>query len=45
MDVRYGVDLGSRRVKVAAEQDGGGYRFLGPFDTAAFYRFHVDPGG
>lgn len=45
MDVRYGVDLGSRRVKVAAEQDGGGYRFLGPFDTAAFYRDHVEPGG
>jgi len=43
MDAHYGVDLGSRCVKVAAEQENGGYRFLGPFDTAGFYRNFVSP--
>lgn len=43
MDLRAGVDLGSRYVKVAVEEDGG-YRYIGPYDTAAFYRRFVRPG-
>ncbi len=38
-----GVDLGSRCVKVAVELDGA-YTFLGPYDTAEFYRTYVEPG-
>jgi predicted CoA-substrate-specific enzyme activase len=41
--VFYGVDLGSSYVKVAA-MAGGDYRFLGPYDTAEFYRTYVEPG-
>jgi len=43
MDLRAGVDLGSRYVKVAVEEEGG-FRFLGPFDTASFYRRFIRPG-
>ena len=42
MNVFYGVDLGSRYVKVAIDEPGG-YRFLGPYDTAEFYRTYVEP--
>ena len=42
MNSYLGVDLGSRYVKVAAERDGA-YRFLGPYDTAEFYRGYVEP--
>lgn len=38
----YGVDLGSRCVKIAAEGKGG-FEFIGPFDTAGFYRRYVEP--
>lgn len=44
MDTRYGVDLGSRCVKVAAVRAQGGHRFLGPYDTAGFYRNYMSPG-
>lgn len=43
-DRRYGVDLGSRCVKVAAEREDGRYRFIGPFETAGFYRSYIEPG-
>jgi (R)-2-hydroxyacyl-CoA dehydratese activating ATPase len=43
MTVFYGVDLGSRYVKVAVEEDGR-YRFMGPYDTAQFYRTFIEPG-
>ncbi|MDI6872704.1 acyl-CoA dehydratase activase [Candidatus Solincola sp.] len=43
MDARCGVDLGSRFVKIAVEVDGD-RRFLGPFDTAEFYRKHIEAG-
>ncbi len=43
MDERCGVDLGSRFVKIAVEEDGK-RRFLGPFDTAEFYRRHIRGG-
>jgi predicted CoA-substrate-specific enzyme activase len=42
MSVLYGVDLGSRYVKVAAEEDGS-FHFMGPYDTAGFYRVYVKP--
>ena len=42
MNSYLGVDLGSRYVKVTAERDGA-YRFLGPYDTAEFYRGYVEP--
>jgi hypothetical protein len=38
----YGVDLGSRCVKIAAEENGG-FEFMGPFDTAGFYRAYIEP--
>jgi predicted CoA-substrate-specific enzyme activase len=38
----YGVDLGSRCVKIAAE-DNGTIEFIGPFDTAGFYRGYIEP--
>lgn len=38
----YGVDLGSRCVKIAADQNGG-FEFMGPFDTAGFYRTYIEP--
>lgn len=40
----YGVDLGSRCVKLAAEE-AGEHRLLGRYDTAEFYRACVEPGG
>jgi len=40
--VVYGVDLGSRCVKIAAE-DRVGFEFMGPFDTAGFYRRYIEP--
>nr|WP_303646224.1 acyl-CoA dehydratase activase [Candidatus Solincola tengchongensis] len=43
MNLRCGVDLGSRFVKIALEE-GGSRRYLGPFDTAEFYRKHIEPG-
>ena len=42
MKVFYGVDLGSRCVKIAAEENGG-FEFMGPFDTAGFYRTYIEP--
>ena len=41
--VRYGVDLGSRYVKLAADR-GGELHFMGPYDTAEFYRAYLEPG-
>ena len=38
----YGVDLGSRCVKIAAEGEDG-FEFIGPFDTAGFYRTYIEP--
>ncbi|MGQ9476688.1 MAG: acyl-CoA dehydratase activase [Actinomycetota bacterium] len=43
MDVRCGVDLGSRFVKIALEE-GENRRLIGPFDTAMFYRSYVQAG-
>ncbi len=43
MKVSYGIDLGSRFVKVAVDEESD-YHFLGPFDTAEFYRRCVQPG-
>ncbi|MDY6795000.1 MAG: acyl-CoA dehydratase activase [Actinomycetota bacterium] len=42
MSVVYGVDLGSRYVKVAAER-GGAINLLGRYDTVDFYRRFVEP--
>jgi predicted CoA-substrate-specific enzyme activase len=42
-DLTYGVDLGSRYVKIAVAVRGG-FRFLGPYDTAEFYRTSIEPG-
>jgi len=43
VDARCGVDLGSRFVKIAVEE-GENRRFIGPFDTAMFYRSYVQAG-
>lgn len=43
MGIFYGVDLGSRYVKAAVEEDGK-FNFLGPYDTAEFYRTYMEPG-
>ncbi|OFW55739.1 MAG: hypothetical protein A2W01_10495 [Candidatus Solincola sediminis] len=43
MKIFYGIDLGSRFVKVAIDEETG-YQFLGPYDTAEFYRRCVQPG-
>lgn len=43
VDARCGVDLGSRFVKIALEE-GENRRFIGPFDTALFYRLYVQAG-
>jgi predicted CoA-substrate-specific enzyme activase len=40
--VAYGVDLGSRRVKIAAEENGA-FEYMGPFDTPGFYRTYIEP--
>jgi (R)-2-hydroxyacyl-CoA dehydratese activating ATPase len=43
LSVFYGVDLGSSYVKVACVEYGE-YRFLGPYETAEFYRTYIEPG-
>ncbi len=43
MNEFYGLDLGSRYVKVAIDE-ADGYRYLGPYDTAQFYRKCLEAG-
>ena len=43
MKIFYGIDLGSRFVKVAIDEETG-YQFLGPYDPAGFYRRCVQAG-
>jgi (R)-2-hydroxyacyl-CoA dehydratese activating ATPase len=43
MNEFYGLDLGSRFVKLAIEKENS-YQFLGPYDTAEFYRRCIKSG-